>query len=75
MNGGYARWQSQYLKKLRVPRISSISPNMASDLLEAYENWNFESINQITDQIIRTQQSINMEVQKTPKQLSFVFDF
>lgn len=75
MNGGYARWQSQYLKKLRVPRISSISPNMASDLLEAYENWNFESINRITDQIVRTQQCINVEAQKTPKQLSFVFDF
>lgn len=45
MNGGYARWQSQNLKKLKVPIIDSIPKNTAISILQAYENNNIAEIN------------------------------
>lgn len=74
MNGGYARWQSQYLRKLRIPRVSSISTDMASDLLEAYGNRDYKSINRLTDEIVRTQLCCNQALYSTPKQLAFAFN-
>jgi len=47
MNGGYARWQSQNLKKLQVPIIDSIPDNTAFRLIHAYENHNIAEINRL----------------------------
>jgi len=47
MNGGYARWQSQNLKKLQVPIIDSIPGDTAFRLIHAYENHNIGEINRL----------------------------
>ena len=47
MNGGYMRWQSQYLRRLRVPRVSAISPDMAAELLDGYQQHDLQRINHI----------------------------
>ncbi|MEI8048383.1 MAG: Eco57I restriction-modification methylase domain-containing protein [Bacteroidota bacterium] len=47
MNGGYARWQSQNLKKLQVPIIDSIPSDTAFRLIHAYENHNIGEINKL----------------------------
>lgn len=47
MNGGYVRWQSQNLKKLRVPKINSIPKTDFSILMEAYRNKNLSRINSL----------------------------
>ena len=47
MNGGYARWQSQNLKKLKVPVIDSIPSDTAFRLIHAYENQNIAEINRL----------------------------
>ena len=73
MNGGYARWQSQYLKRLRIPIVSSISLVVASELLNAYDNHDLKSINRLTDEIVREQPCSNHAIQKTPKQLALAF--
>jgi len=47
MNGGYPRWQSQNLKKLRIPIIDAI-PQKTSELLkEAYHSRDYETINKL----------------------------
>ena len=39
MNGGYPRWQSQYLKKLRIPRIKSLPANLIKEIILAYDDF------------------------------------
>lgn len=53
MNGGYARWQSQYLKKLRIPLLSALSTDAVSDLLVAYDKRDYLSINRIVEDIVQ----------------------
>ncbi len=45
MNGGYARWQSQYLRKLRIPTISRIAEATATALLRCYDERDLDGIN------------------------------
>lgn len=45
MNGGYPRWQSQNLKKLRIPIISAIPIKVRDQLISAYYSKNYDKIN------------------------------
>lgn len=47
MKGGYPRWQSQNIKKLRVPILSSIPLDIKDALMKAYFNKDLEKINSI----------------------------
>ncbi len=47
MNGGYPRWQSQNLKKLRVPVINAIPSESAAALLNAYHSRNYKIVNEL----------------------------
>ncbi len=55
MNGGLPRWQSQSIRKLRVPVISDIPFNTRSECIVAYRNDNFGAINSIVNEIVRKQ--------------------
>ena len=44
MNGGYPRWQSQNLKKLRVPIIDAIPESSAKEIILAYQSMNYQKI-------------------------------
>jgi len=50
MNGGYPRWQSQNLKKLKVPRIDAIPKETADELIRAYHERDYETINILISQ-------------------------
>lgn len=45
MNGGFPRWQSQHLRKLRFPDIKAIPTEDAQKLIIHYERRNFAAIN------------------------------
>jgi hypothetical protein len=47
MNGGYPRWQSQNLKRLRLPIIEAIPVEIAKKILSAYGRKDYVTINQI----------------------------
>ncbi|MEO1806746.1 MAG: Eco57I restriction-modification methylase domain-containing protein [Bacteroidota bacterium] len=47
MNGGYPRWQSQNLRRLRIPVISLLKPEFYNDLLRAYDKQDLMKINQL----------------------------
>lgn len=57
MNGGYPRWQSQHLRKLRLPDIMSIPTNDLKILLNSYKNHNIAAINSIVDKILKWQRT------------------
>ncbi|MDX2283815.1 MAG: Eco57I restriction-modification methylase domain-containing protein [Bacteroidia bacterium] len=44
MNGGYLRWQSQHVKKLRIPHIRSIPAHIARELADAYHRREYHAI-------------------------------
>lgn len=45
MNGGFSRWQSQHLRKLRLPRLNSIPEDEVQQLLSLYEDRKIASLN------------------------------
>ncbi len=47
MNGGYPRWQSQNLKKLRVPIIDAMPTETCEKLIDAYNRKDIIRINEI----------------------------
>lgn len=55
MNGGFARWQSQSIKRIRIPRIDTIPTKLSFKLIHAYHNRYIEEIDSIVNDIIRIQ--------------------
>lgn len=52
MNGGYPRWQSQYLRKLKLPDIYSIPSSYQKSLISSYDSKNLTKINSIVNSMI-----------------------
>lgn len=74
MNGGYPRWQSQYLRKLLIPNISEIKSDDKDAIITAYVNRDYSTINKITNRIIMAQQSGKCIDKKHTRQLSLAFN-
>ena len=74
MNGGYARWQSQNLRKLRIPDIKGLSHEQAAILEEGYEKKDIKLINDcisyLTQKTISARES---QATRKPQQLSLIF--
>lgn len=77
MNGGYARWQSQHLRKLHIPIVSEISTSLASTLLDCYHQKNIAGINYYTQEIIEQEnaKSVKRKIPVQNRQLTLDFDF
>lgn len=52
MNGGYPRWQSQYLRQLQLPSIFITNADIRKSLVEAYDASDFSTINSIASELI-----------------------
>jgi hypothetical protein len=52
MNGGYSRWQSQYVRKLKLPDIHSIKPSHSEKLISYYDAKNRKGINSLVNRIV-----------------------
>ena len=61
MNGGLPRWQSQNIRKLRIPIITDVSPLLRSKLIEAYYRQSFRDIDIIVEDIVNLQ-SANKQI-------------
>ena len=51
MNGGFPRWQSQYLRKLQIPNIMEISTAMGNDIIDMYEQKNYKELNELVGRL------------------------
>lgn len=49
MNGGYPRWQSQNLKKLRIPIIDAMPDSVKFELEQAYLEKDIDKVNELID--------------------------
>jgi hypothetical protein len=46
MQGGYLRFQAQYLRRIRVPHPKTIHPKLAHALSKAFDNRDVDAANQ-----------------------------
>lgn len=77
MNGGYARWQSQYLRKLHIPNIEHIPSELADSLLKCYEDNDVSGINDYIVRILSNEienSATKAVVKSKPKQLALPFE-
>lgn len=58
MNGGFPRWQSQYLRKLKVPNIGILKEEVCDQLVNCYEIRDYETVNTLVGQMYHGQQSV-----------------
>lgn len=77
MNGGYARWQSQYLKKLRIPILADIPESDSAELLRRYEENDLEGIDALVTHIIEAQEKANKRgtPKKRVRELTLNFEY
>ena len=75
MNGGFARWQSQHLRKLRLPDIHTMSENDIQALLDGYSRRDIHSINSAVEKILATptQQPSRRSQSQTEPTLQFAY--
>lgn len=52
MNGGYPRWQSQYVRKLKVPDIRILDIDYSRQLISYYDSKDIKGINAIVNKVI-----------------------
>ncbi|MBR1546812.1 MAG: N-6 DNA methylase [Prevotella sp.] len=51
MNGGYPRWQSQYLRKLRVPYFVAVDDELESELIHSYDEKDYVGVNRLVSML------------------------
>lgn len=73
MNGGYPRWQSQYLRKLLMPDVNGIEKKLADQLLCAYLSFDMNTLNNTMTSIVSTPRVKRQLRSSTSQQLAFSF--
>lgn len=75
MNGGYPRWQSQYIKKLSIPDIRNIKNEFRYEILSSYERHDLDGINNTVEMMLNEPSTNYSQKRKsnTPKQLQLYF--
>lgn len=75
MNGGYARWQSQYLRLLRIPNVKHIPPMLKECMLSSYDSNNLDGINFYMDEIVAHEKNNPSVNSKKASEKQLYFDF
>ena len=73
MNGGYPRWQSQYLRKLVMPDVNAIEESLAERLLGAYQAFDMTRLNDTMADIVSAPRAKSRIRQPQVQQLTFDF--
>lgn len=73
MNGGYPRWQSQYLRKLVMPDVNAIEESLAERLLGAYQAFDMARLNDTMADIVSAPRAKSHRRQPQVQQLTFDF--
>ncbi len=73
MNGGYPRWQSQYLRKLVMPDVNAIEESLAERMLGAYRAFDMARLNDTMADIVSAPRAKNRRCQTRTQQLTFDF--
>lgn len=73
VNGGYPRWQSQYLRKLVMPDVNSIDESLVKRLLKAYLSFDMSLLNDTVAKIVSVPRVKSRKRQPAAHQLTFNF--
>ena len=73
VNGGYPRWQSQYLRKLVMPDVNSIDESLVKRLLKAYLSFDMSLLNDTVAKIVSAPRVKSRKRQPAAHQLTFNF--
>lgn len=73
MNGGYPRWQSQYLRKLVMPDVNAIEESLAERLLGAYQAFDMTRLNDTMSAIVSAPRAKSRRRQPHAQQLTLDF--
>lgn len=52
MNGGYPRWQSQYVKRLKLPDLNQLTLSHCNELIGMYDSRNIAGINTLVASVV-----------------------
>lgn len=55
MNGGFPRWQSQYLRKLKVPDFLAMDKKSEDRLIQSYDDKDFGAVNRFVGMLYASQ--------------------
>lgn len=75
MNGGFPRWQSQHLRKLRLLDVKSIPPKETQSLLDRYSRKDVKGINELMSKLLSASSKWNITKKSEPIELSLQFAF
>jgi hypothetical protein len=84
MNGGFPRWQSQYLRKLKVPDFMDMDSTSEDNLIQSYDKKDLDAVNKqvcmLYDKSVTTRSCLKTTTRHHAKrlqesQLEFAFDF
>jgi hypothetical protein len=84
MNGGFPRWQSQYLRKLKVPDFMAMDLASEDQLIQSYDEKDFDAVNSqvctlydnlVTMQSRRKTTHRHHAKQRQESQLELAFDY
>lgn len=76
MNGGLPRWQSQSIKRIKIPIISNIPAKFKDRLADAYHSGNIAGIDKIVESIVNLEYNKNsISVKSTLPKSLFDYDF
>ncbi len=54
MNGGFPRWQSQYLRKLKVPDFMAMDLESEDKLIQSYDEKDYDAVNRYVSMLYDT---------------------
>ncbi|MDE6109589.1 MAG: Eco57I restriction-modification methylase domain-containing protein [Muribaculaceae bacterium] len=74
MNGGLPRWQSQSIKRIKIPLIAAISPEICNELICAYNKRNIAEIDTIVKEVVN-RQSHREKIRSKSKVPQSLFDY
>ena len=84
MNGGFPRWQSQYLRKLKVPDFMTMDTTLEDKLIQSYDEKNLDAVNRqvctlfgdlVTMQNGRNSTPVHHTRKRKESQLELAFNF
>ena len=84
MNGGFPRWQSQYLRKLKVPDFMAMEGAQEDRLIQSYDDMDFDAVNRQVSLLYDNLTAIQNRRATTPRshakkkqesQLELAFDY
>ncbi len=74
MNGGMPRWQSQSIRRIKIPTVSDIKNPLKQKLVEAYHNRSITEIDSIVEEIV-TMECANIKVVSSLASSKSLFDY